>query len=62
MLKKIIEILKKVVFNVFILYGYNLLAGPLNIIVPINLFTVGSLTIFGFPALLSFIIIHVLVF
>ncbi len=62
MLKKIKEIIKKIVFNILILYGYNLLAGPLNIIVPINIYTVGALTVFSFPALLSFIVIHILVF
>ena len=62
MLKKIINFLKKIIFYSLLLYGYNLLAGPLKIIVPINFFTVGALTIFGFPALFSFIIIFVLIF
>lgn len=62
MLKKIINVVKKIVFYSLLLYGYNLIAGPLKIIVPINVFTVGALTIFGFPALFSFIVIFVLVF
>ena len=62
MLKKIFNVLKKIIFYSLILYGYNLLAGPLKIIVPINIFTISALTIFGFPALFSFIIIFVLVF
>lgn len=62
MLRKIFLVAKKIVFNSFILYGYNLLAGPIKIIVPINFYTVGALTLFGFPALFAFIIIHVLVF
>ncbi len=62
MLKKIFNVLKKIIFYSLLLYGYNLIAAPINIIVPINVFTVAALTIFGFPALFSFIIILVLVF
>lgn len=62
MLKKILNLLKKVVLSAFILYGYNLIASPMNLIIPINIITVSGLTIFGIPALFSFIIILVLVF
>ena len=61
-LKKIFNVLKKIVFYALLLYGYNLIAAPINMVVPINAFTVGALTIFGFPALFSFIIILVLIF
>lgn len=62
MLKKIWNIFKKFVFSGFLLYGYNILAAPLEIIVPINVITLVVTTILGFPALLGFIVIHVLVF
>ncbi|MEG2322131.1 MAG: pro-sigmaK processing inhibitor BofA family protein [Bacilli bacterium] len=62
MLKKIFILLKRVVISAFILYGYNLIASPLNLIIPINIFTVGALTILGIPAIFSFIIILVLIF
>ena len=62
MLKKIVNILKRIVFYSFLLYGFNLVAGPLKIVVPINIFTVAALTIFGVPALFSFIMIFILVF
>lgn len=62
MLKKIYSIIKKIIISAFLLYGYNLIASPLNIMVPINLVTVAGLTILGFPALFAFIFIHILLF
>ena len=62
MIKTIIQIVKKIVFSSFLLYGYNILVEPLGLIIPINLITVGFISIFGLPALFSLILIHVLVF
>lgn len=55
MLKKIFQILKKIVFSMFLIYGYNLIAVPLGILVPLNILTVLYVAIFGVPALLSLI-------
>lgn len=62
MVKKIFNLIKKIVISAFVLYGYNLIASPLNLVIPINIFTVGALTLFGIPAMFSLIIILVLVF
>lgn len=62
MILKIYNLIKKVVFSGFILYGYNVLAAPLSIVIPINFVTIGTISILGFPALFAFIIIHVLIF
>lgn len=62
MLKKIFNLFKKIVISAFILYGYNLIASPINLIIPINVFTVGILTLFGIPAIFSLIVILVLIF
>lgn len=62
MLKKIFEIVKRIVISCFILYGYNLIAGPLNLIIPINIITVLALAILGFPALIALIVILLVVF
>ena len=35
---------------------------PLGVVVPINLITVGAMTIFGIPALLSFIVMLIVMF
>ena len=57
-MKKIIKLIKGILFSIFLLYGYNLLATSLNLIVPINVVTVGSITILGMPALFAFIFIQ----
>lgn len=62
MLKIILKIVKRIIFSSFLLYGYNLLMGPLNLIVPINIITVFALSLFGVPALISFIFVYIIVF
>lgn len=62
MLKKIFVLIKRIIVSAFLLYGYNLIVAPLNLMIPINIITLTLLTIFGIPALLSLIIILVLIF
>jgi len=62
MLKKIFNLIKKIVFSVFLIYGFNLIASPLNLIIPINVITVGFITLLGLPALLSLILVYFIVF
>ena len=62
MIKKIYDIIKKIIFSIVLLYGYNLIAEPINVIIPINIFTIGIITIMGFPALFALIIIHILIY
>lgn len=62
MLKKIFQILKKIVFSMFLIYGYNLIAVPIGILVPLNILTVLYVAIFGVPALLSLIALIFFVF
>ena len=62
MLKKIFQILKKIVFSMFLIYGYNLIAVPLGILVPLNILTILYVSIFGVPALLSLIALIFFVF
>lgn len=62
MLKTILKILKKLFISVFLIYGYNLLAVPTGIIIPINIMTVFFVYLFDIPALLSLITIIFFVF
>ena len=62
MLNKIINILKRVVFSSFLLYGYNLIAVSLGIIIPINIITVLVLLVLGYPSLFSLILIQTLIY
>ena len=62
MLKFIFKIIKRIIISFFLLYAYNLLVQPIGLIIPINVFTVGALTILGVPALLALIFIMVLIY
>ena len=62
MLRKFFSFLKKILFSIFLLYGYNLIASSFNVVIPINVITVLTIAIFGIPALISFIIMFVVLF
>ncbi|MCI5552892.1 MAG: pro-sigmaK processing inhibitor BofA family protein [Tenericutes bacterium] len=62
MLKKILDVMKKIIFSILLLYGYNMIATPINVMIPINFITIGAVTILGFPALFALIIINIVVF
>jgi len=57
MLKKIFNLIKKIVLTAFILYGFNLLMSPLSIIIPINIITLLIVSFLGFSGLLGLVII-----
>lgn len=61
-MKKIIGLLKRVLFSFVILYGFNTIGVNFNIIVPINLITVLFITFLGFPALFSLVLLFVIAF
>ncbi len=61
-MKKIFTLIKKIVLSAFILYGFNLIAAPLNIIVPINVITVLVIAILGMPGLFGLTFSLVLLF
>jgi hypothetical protein len=61
-MKKTFKILKKVIFSGFLLYGYNVLASPLNIIIPINVVNILIVSFVGIPSLFSLIFIHIFFF
>ena len=51
------KILKRIIISSFLIYGYNLLAQPLNLIIPINIITISSVSLLGIPALFSLILV-----
>ena len=61
-MKKVWRILQKIIISTFILYGYNLIATRFNLVIPINVFTVGSVSILGFPMLFVLVLLKVLIF
>ena len=62
MLKKVLVFVKRIIFSFFLLYAYNILVDPIDLNIPINLITVGVLSIFGVPALVSLIVISIVIF
>ena len=61
-MKLIIKIIKRIILSVIILYGYNLIASRFNLIIPINIMTVGSISVLGFPILFVFVLLKVILF
>lgn len=55
MIKKIINLLKKVVFSFLLLYGLNLLINSFNVVIPMNIFTLSVVTFLGVPGLASLV-------
>lgn len=60
-MKKLFNIFKRVIISGFLLYGYNLIAVNFNMILPINLITLFSITFLGAPALLALVLFKILI-
>ena len=60
MLNKFLVILEKIIISVLLIYAYNKLSLPLNIIIPINLITIFLVTLFGIPSILMLILFSLL--
>ncbi|HIT10442.1 MAG TPA: pro-sigmaK processing inhibitor BofA family protein [Candidatus Onthousia faecigallinarum] len=61
-MKKILEIIKKIILSAFILYGYNLIATRFNLVIPINIITLLSVSFLGFPMLFVLVLLRVILF
>ena len=62
LLKLILKVIKRIIISSFLLYGYNILVQPIGLIIPINIFTIGAISILGVPALLSLIFIMIFIY
>lgn len=59
-MKFILFVVKKIILSAFILYGYNLIAVNFNMIIPINVYTLGFITLLGSPALIALVLFKIL--
>jgi len=59
---KIFKLLKMMVLSTFFIYGYDVLANPLNLAIPLNIYTLGYVSFFGVSGLVSLIIIYIFSF
>ncbi len=57
----LINILKRIILSAFLLYGYNLIAVNFNMIIPINGYTVGLVTLLGYPSILALLLFKILI-
>ncbi len=62
MIKNLFCIIKKIIFSIVLLYSFNIMVQPLNIIIPINIITISFISVLGIPALMSLIIIFLVAF
>lgn len=59
-MRKILDLLKRIVLSFVILYGYNLIAANFNMVIPINIITVGVIAILGVPSLVALLLLKVI--
>lgn len=61
-MRSIIKVFRKLILAPFIIYIYNLIAAPLNLVIPINIFTVIFVSFLGIPGLITLIIFLLVAF
>lgn len=61
-MKKVFNLLKKIIFSFVILYGFNTIGSNFSLVIPINFITVSLVTFLGFPALFSLVLLLVIAF
>lgn len=52
MITKIFKIIKKIVFAIVIIYSLDIVLRGFNITVPLNIFTIITVALLGFPGLI----------
>lgn len=61
-MKKIGKIGKRIIASIFIIYGFNIIMEPSNILIPFNFFTVISTGILGLPMIATIVITKLIFF
>ena len=59
---KMFNLFKKLLFSFILLYGFNTIGSNFNLIIPVNMITLSLITLLGFPALFSLVLLFVLAF
>ena len=55
-MKKLMLLIKKIIIGVFLIYAYNKMASPLNVFIPMNMFTILFAAFCGLPSILMIIL------
>ena len=61
-MKYLYRLFKKIILSFSLLYVYNIFMNQFNIPIPINIFTIGIITILGIPGFISLITFYLLNF
>lgn len=61
MKKAIVTVLKKISFAFLLLYGFNLIVSAVDILIPINVISVGTVSLLGIPGLLSLVAMYFII-
>lgn len=56
MFKRIYNLVKKLILAVLFIYAYNKLALPLNVFIPMNVFTILLVAFCGIPSILMLVL------
>ena len=56
MLKKIFDVFKKFILAVLLIYAYNKMALPLNMFIPMNVFTILLVMFCGIPSIIMLVL------
>lgn len=56
-MKKIVYVVKKVVMALCMLYTFNLIVGAVGVFIPINVISIGVVSVLGLPAIFGLFII-----
>lgn len=61
MINIVFKLIRKIIIAIFMLYGLNILISPMNIIIPINIFSIVVISLLGIPGLLSLVLLFLLI-
>lgn len=53
MIKKLFILIKRFIFGVLFIYAFNVIVFPINVVIPMNIFTIIFVTIFGAPGVVG---------
>ncbi len=60
-MKKVIKVVKRLCIAIFILYGLNVALSSTGVIVPINVFSIGVVSLLNIPGLIGLLIMRFII-
>ena len=59
MLKKMFELVKKFIVAVLLIYAYNKMSMPIDMFIPMNIFTILLVTFCGLPSIVMLVLFSI---